>query len=710
MERTKWKGLNITLRDKVLQERIFPMLEKLGYDSKRHLDLDITIPDTDLEEPVLAVVHLDGIPRIVCDLLYRIPPDSSFDTEASLRVQMIYEIRNRYSQKAPSHAWITNGEVDFYFDYSKDEQVSILPRAADVIRELDETRQEELAQQSRLAKQQKAFYEALRELRENFHSTGRFDDANMKLDEIAKLLVMKVHEEKRRLNNEEYRFDIGYLSRIAKQKWKNEGRIAQAMRWLFEDIIADARYKNDDGTSIFGSNGSLNIQPTEDDFARKVIDRLNKVDILHFATDEDGKERELHFDVLNAAFSHFIQDNFLSNKEDAQYLTPSEAVNAMVDLAFCDIADDPFDLERILGARKERPYLIIDPTCGTGTFLVAALRRVYSLLDNHVREEGKCNQLKNIFKDYCIRGQDKVDRMVRMSKMNMIMFGDGSSNITLGNSIIPELTPGEQLEDLLGELDLIVTNPPFGAEFNVGELVPNLEIHRYPFIYDYFLRDVHEILLIAERELANHLASNPTSLQGELAEHFFNKPQEDASDAQKKAWQKGKIRLEKAIEKEQDTWKKRLDFLKKKCSGAEKNLENAKNSRVNSEIILIDRCLQLLRPRGRLVIVVPDSILFNTGIEAFLRTWIRSRAILRAVISFPTITFAQAGTLTKTSALYLQKQTKGNTHEQGKVFAAVCQDIGFDVVTDKGQKKKVVKGEKQLLAIIKAYEATRNNS
>ncbi|HID30198.1 MAG TPA: SAM-dependent DNA methyltransferase [Desulfobacterales bacterium] len=677
MAKARQKKSKANLRDRVLQERIQPGLGRLGYVAKKSIDLDVTIPDTDLEEPVLAVARLNGAPRIVCDLLPTIPSDSSFDTEAYIRAQVIYEIRNCYSGKTPSHAWITDGEVDFFFDYQKQEQVSFLPKAAEAIRELDRAKQEELVQKSRLARQQEAFYEALRQLREEFHSTGRIDDANAKLDEIAKLLVMKVHEEKRRLNNEEYRFSVDYLSKTAKLKWKDESKIAEALRWLFEDIISDSYYKNADGTSIFGSNGSLNIQPTDDAFARKVVELLNKTEILHFGTDEDGKQRELHFDVLNETFGHFVRDNFRNNKEDAQYMTPPEAVNAMVDLAFCDIENDPVDRERILGASQKNPYLIVDPTCGTGTFLVAALRRANRFLDEHVSEVRRRNHLKRIFKDHCVRGQDKVDRMVRLSKMNMIMFGDGSSNITQGNSILPELTPGEQLESLIGKVDLIVTNPPFGAEFLVGDLVPDLENPRYPLIYDYFLRDVHEALLAIEAELESH-ESNP--------------PKTTASVTEKRKWEKRQQRLRKAIER------------------AHKKIETAKGKKANSEIILIDRCLQVLRPGGRLVMVVPDSILTNTRFEEFTRSWLKRRAILKAVVSFPTVTFSQAGTLTKTSALYIQKQTLGNTLTQDKVFMAVCNDIGYEVKTVGGFPKRIKKGSNELLRIIDGYRETRREA
>lgn len=685
------KEMRVSVRDKVLQEHILLKLETLGYPRDTGIDINVVIPDTTWEEPVLTVAHLNGTPRIACDFLQYNPSDSSFDTEAQVRAQIIFEIANCYAGKVPSHAWITNGEVDFYFDYQKQEQVSLLPRAADVIRELDRARQEELVQKSRLARPQEAFYETLRQLREEFHSTGRFDDANAKLDEIAKLLVMKVHEEKRRLNNEEYRFDVAYLSQtIAKQMWNDESKIAHALRRLFEDIIANEYYKNADGTSIFGSNGSLNIQPTENAFARKIVDQLNKVEILHFATEEDGRARELHFDVLNETFGHFVRDNFRNNKEDAQYMTPIEAVNAMADLAFCDIEDDPVDRERILGATEENPYRILDTTCGTGTFLVAALRRAYRFLDDYVRDEGKRGQIKQVFKDYCILGQDKVDRMVRLSKMNMIMFGDGSSNIAQGNSIFPELTPNELLESLLDQVDLIVTNPPFGAEFTLVELIPDLENPRYPFVYDYFLQKAHGALRAAEQDLAAHLETHPAQSQASPEAYLFDAPERYASNKQKGAWEQQR------------------DSLKRRVLNAQKKLEAARKGKANSEIILIDRCLQLLRPGGRLVMVVPDSILFNTGIEASLRTWIHSKAVLRAVVSFPTVTFAQAGTQTKTSALYLQKQTPGNTLAQEKVFMAVCSDIGFDVKTNGSHKVKIKTSRNQLLDIVAGYAETRS--
>jgi hypothetical protein len=52
------------------------------------------------------------------------------------------------------------------------------------------------AGQTPLQKHYDEFYCLLAQLKEEFHSLGRFDDANTKLDEIVKLLSMKMLEKR----------------------------------------------------------------------------------------------------------------------------------------------------------------------------------------------------------------------------------------------------------------------------------------------------------------------------------------------------------------------------------------------------------------------------------------------------------------------------------------------------------------------------------
>jgi type I restriction enzyme M protein len=78
--------------------------------------------------------------------------------------------------------------------------------------------------------------------------------------------------------------------------------------------------------------------------------------------------------------------------------------------------------------------------------------------------------------------------------------------------------------------------------------------------------------------------------------------------------------------------------------------------RVNSmkrDILFIERCLRLLRPGGRMAIVLPQGNLNNMGTRA-LRDWIADRARILAVVGLHVNTF-KPFTGTKTSLLFLQK-------------------------------------------------------
>ena len=71
------------------------------------------------------------------------------------------------------------------------------------------------------------------------------------------------------------------------------------------------------------------------------------------------------------------------------------------------------------------------------------------------------------------------------------------------------------------------------------------------------------------------------------------------------------------------------------------------------QILFIERCLHLLKPGGKLAIVLPDGILGNDTLT-YLREWILDRAKVLAVIDVPIETFMPY-TSTKTSVLLLKK-------------------------------------------------------
>ncbi len=417
-----------------------------------------------------------------------------------------------------------------------------------------------------------SIYQSLTDMREFFHRTGRFDDSNAKLDEVVKFIAMYLS------------YQRGLINEFPNPNETNRNLVGE-LRAIFSKTIKLGWCLNQDGTSIFGPNPALSLLDEDKALAKALVSLVCK------AVDAALVNRELDrpFDVLNEAFGHFVRDNFRSNIEDAQYMTPPEVVDIMVSIALEDI-------ERELAPNLPREQLtVLDSTCGVGSFLTAFY---------HKSQTYKVTQNRRIR----LVGQDKVERMIRLTKINLALFNAAEYKVTIGNSL-SEYSP---LSTLNGTADLVLTNPPFGAKF-----------------------DRFEIAAFGEKNLPI-FASVCRRLQS-----------------------------------------------------------------VNSELLFVDRNLSLLADSGRLLIIVPDSVVSAKGLPALLRQQLRARAIVRAVIELPSVTFAQAGTRTKTCILYLVK----GKNAAKTVFVAKANDLGFEVSSRKGIQVKVPRGSNDLAIIFNAYKS-----
>ncbi|NQU14479.1 MAG: SAM-dependent DNA methyltransferase, partial [Desulfobacteraceae bacterium] len=79
-------------------------------------------------------------------------------------------------------------------------------------------------------------------------------------------------------------------------------------------------------------------------------------------------------------------------------------------------------------------------------------------------------------------------------------------------------------------------------------------------------------------------------------------------------------------------------------------------SKIKKEILFIERCLDLLRPGGRMGIVLPEGI-YNNPSLTYVRQFVEDRAYLKAVVSLSQETFISSGASVKASLLFLQKYT-----------------------------------------------------
>ena len=84
---------------------------------------------------------------------------------------------------------------------------------------------------------------------------------------------------------------------------------------------------------------------------------------------------------------------------------------------------------------------------------------------------------------------------------------------------------------------------------------------------------------------------------------------------------------------------------------------NRKVRKIKTELLFIERCLDLLKPGGRLGIVLPEGI-FNNPSLAYVREFCEDRAFIRAVVSLPQETFISSGASVKASLLFMEKFTE----------------------------------------------------
>lgn len=86
-------------------------------------------------------------------------------------------------------------------------------------------------------------------------------------------------------------------------------------------------------------------------------------------------------------------------------------------------------------------------------------------------------------------------------------------------------------------------------------------------------------------------------------------------------------------------------------------LPKSPESKIKTEILYIERCLDLLKPGGRMGIVLPEGM-FNNPSLRYVRDFVEDRAFIRAVVSLPQETFISSGASVKASLLFLQKFTE----------------------------------------------------
>ncbi len=99
-----------------------------------------------------------------------------------------------------------------------------------------------------------------------------------------------------------------------------------------------------------------------------------------------------------------------------------------------------------------------------------------------------------------------------------------------------------------------------------------------------------------------------------------------------------------------------------------------KDVKIKTEILFLERCLALLKPGGRLGIVLPEGIFNNPSLQA-VREFCEDRAFIQAVISLPADTFESSKASVKVSLLFAQKFTVAQQAAFDATRAAACAEV-----------------------------------
>jgi type I restriction enzyme M protein len=107
--------------------------------------------------------------------------------------------------------------------------------------------------------------------------------------------------------------------------------------------------------------------------------------------------------------------------------------------------------------------------------------------------------------------------------------------------------------------------------------------------------------------------------------------------------------------------------------------EITKGNSMSPEDLFVERCVQFLKPGGRLAIVLPDSILGSPG-KQYIREWILYNCYVRGSVDLHSDTF-QPSTGTQTSVLILQKKTEEEKRlpfHTYNIFMTIVEKVGHD--------------------------------
>lgn len=408
---------------------------------------------------------------------------------------------------------------------------------------------------------------------------------------------------------------------------------------------------------------------TKEDFAKDhLFDENETIKIRENSFEQIVKELQVYNlsttsdDVKGIAFEQFLGRTFRG--ELGQFFTPRTIVDFMVSVL------DP----------QEGEY-VCDPCCGSGGFLIRAFEYVREHIENEVeirKEDVKKSLFTDNYSKLPKKEQEKIDQKVidAFNKMNyeldinnpMGRLRSLSFDCIYGTDANPRMARTAKMNMIMhgdghggvhhhdgllnvngiweGRFDVILTNPPFGAR--IDKELKITEADRFT--------DIEKIKAYEKR----YGKENYDNALKQVNDHI-NQPILDL-------------------------------FQIGKFSGL-------------TEVLFIERCLNLLKPGGRMGIVLPEGVLNNTNLQK-VRDFVESKAKILLIVSIPQDVFMAAGATVKPSLLFFKKFTENEAEEYNRIYIQASHEVeakydeemtDIDAKLAKRGKEALTKDEKKSL-------------
>lgn len=294
---------------------------------------------------------------------------------------------------------------------------------------------------------------------------------------LVNIILAKIQDEDDTDEGEEYRFQLEQHGDEIEPPVKLFERINQ----LYRRALADK----------FGKTGSLEssfvVDQEKFSLSKLVytVQRLEKYSLVDGKNSLDGR------DILGDFFEQIQRAGFRQSK--GQFFTPGNIVRFML----YALELDQLALS-LLNTEKRLPY-VIDPSCGSGTFLIETMRIVtYELKRRQLAQVSRGRGVQNKFVDLFqpdhqehkwarefLYGIEHNFELATAAKVNMILHGDGSANIFHKDGLKPfrfykragSTSPSSLLEigrpnalyrekEANEKFDVAVSNPPFSVDLD----------------------------------------------------------------------------------------------------------------------------------------------------------------------------------------------------------------------------------------------------